>query len=209
MVIKTFNETLPSDPQQYSQVSTQDYQDGSETNCEYLNTVRANYTACCEYPLLVVWQWQMRRCSDPCNNTTGDLEFCCVISCCFNSLGIIRTVVNDDASTQIDIDTQGLIYSLMLSVGNDTQWHLVITNSAERCYSQFSATGEFECDGQIPAHLFSIADCVYIENFLKCAKWNPNVLIECDATYKYVKGCFSDKAPDSEFEANAGFGRDI
>jgi hypothetical protein len=34
--------------------------------CKYLNSVRANFTFCCRYPMLVIWRWQHIICRDAC-----------------------------------------------------------------------------------------------------------------------------------------------
>lgn len=128
----------------------------------------------------------MTECHSDGNENVND---CCELTCCFQKLGVLTTQVNEDESKQVDVDWRGLVYSFLLSVGNDTLWTPVVNETVKRCYEQFSNSGEFDCKGQIPKHLFHIIDCSYLENYLKCAKWNPHDLKECEYTYQYVKKC--------------------
>lgn len=86
-----------------------------------------------------------------------------------------------------------IVGSFMMSLGNDTLWTAVINDTVQQCFSQFSNSFEYDCNNQIPKNLFDIIDCCYHEHFLKCAKWNPNNLAECEYTYKYVQHCFVPK----------------
>lgn len=36
------------------------------TDCKYLNTIRANYTICCQYPAIVIWTWIYQACLVEC-----------------------------------------------------------------------------------------------------------------------------------------------
>lgn len=164
-----------------------------QTTCKYLNTIRANYTVCCEYPLLVIWRWQYDLCKDKCEKDGESDITCCTLACGLNTLGVLHTATNNEGKNQIDVYWHGLVYSFLLSVGNDTQWTPVINETVQRCYNQFSETNEFDCSGRIPNHIFSIIECCYVEHFLKCAKWNPHGLKECEFTYKYVQKCSTEK----------------
>lgn len=177
-------------------VSSQEDQETEEERqkaCEHWNSVRANYTICCEYPILVIWTWQYRLCEAQCEKDGEKGKNCCILPCCLNTLGVMNTMVNEDGKKQIEVDWKGLVYSFLLSVGNDTQWTPIITETVQRCYSQFSETNEFLCGDRIPSHLFLIIDCSYLEHYLKCAKWNPHDLKECEYTYKYVQKCSAEK----------------
>lgn len=84
----------------------------------------------------------------------------------------------------------------MMSVDEDENWVPVVTLSIDRCYDQFSATGEFDCGTEIPRHLYLIINCAYTENYLKFAKWNPFGIKECTYTMQYVKMCFDEEVPN-------------
>ena len=172
-----------------SSQADQETDNEKQENCKYLNSVRANFTSCCEYPLVALWRWQWELTANYCASIGKANDNCCHLISDFKFLGILKTVTNDDGSTHSDVSAEGLIYSFLLSVGNDTQWSPVINNTVARCYSQFSDTNEFYCKGAIPSFLMEVIDCCYIENYLKCPKWNPSSLPECDYTYKYVQQC--------------------
>lgn len=54
----------------------------------------------------------------------------------------------DDRSGLLEIDYTGLVYSFLLSVGNDSMWLPVVELSTKNCYDQFTGTnGEIVCDG--------------------------------------------------------------
>lgn len=161
-------------------------------NCEYLNEIRANFTACCDYPVLVIWRWQYNFCVQECEEAGRPYERCCTLPCSFRLLGVMTVIRNDDGSVaQVDVNPGGLVHSFLLSVGNDSQWIPVLSASTTRCYSQFSETSNgYECD-VIPKNLFSVIDCSYNENYLKCPPWNPANLKECEFTYKFVQKCLA------------------
>lgn len=145
---------------------------------------------CCEYPSLVVWRWQANICIAECEKSGRGKDRCCVTPCCFGIAGILNVIKNEDGSVaQVDVDPRGLIYSYLLSVGNDTLWLPVVTNSVNRCYEQFSEQNNaYDCD-VIPLNLFIVINCAYGENYLKCPRWNPYNIRECEFTYKYVEKC--------------------
>lgn len=164
-------------------------------SCLYLNGVRANFTACCEYPAIVVWEWQMSLCVDECTEKLAnvdeaeleDAERCCILVCNLNAIKILSS--KTEASP---LEASGFIHSFMLSVGNETIWEPVITNAINRCFSQNEGSDQgFDC-GIIPVAIYSIADCAYLEHFLKCPKWNPSGLSQCVYTHQYAKECISN-----------------
>jgi hypothetical protein len=157
--------------------------------CVYLNGVRANFTACCEYPAIVIWDWQYKACYKDCN-IEGDQDEdetgrCCVLICALNMLQILTS------RTEISpIDPKGFVYSFMMSVGNETIWEPVITNAISRCFTQNEGNDQgFDC-GIVSHNIYYIADCAYLEHFLKCPKWNPYGLNECAYTHEFAMKCY-------------------
>lgn len=153
--------------------------------CKFLNKVRANFTICCEYPTLVMWATDLNICEEQCASEGEPNDNCCILACCFIKIGALR----QSEGGPIEVDPNGLIYSFLLSVGNDTQWLPVITESTQRCYDDIPNTYENDCSNRMPKQLYSIIDCCYKENFLKCAKWNPFDIKECEYTTEYVSIC--------------------
>lgn len=115
---------------------------------------------------------------------------CCLVPCCDKLNGVLKEVLNDDSSVaRLDIDPNGLIYSFLLSVGNDTKWQPVVTATVNDCNAQYSVNQNgFDCD-VIPSNLYSIIDCSYNEQFLKCPNYNPHNLKECEYTQQYIQQC--------------------
>lgn len=151
----------------------------------YLNDVRANLTACCEFPALVIWQWQYDSCTETCATEDSlSHDRCCIMVCCLNMLTILGSTTE-----KTDVRKEGLVYSFLLSVGNDTSWLPVVENSVSRCHSQFSeANNDYDC-GVVPLNLYLMVDCAYLQNYLKCPKWNPYGYEECAFTNEYVQKC--------------------
>jgi hypothetical protein len=155
-----------------------------------LNKVRANFTACCHYPAIVIWEWQFNACVKDCNAKGVEEEEdeagrCCVLICGLNAVKILtsRTEISS-------LKAEGFIYSFMLSIGNESIWEPVITNAINRCFSEFASINDgYDC-GLIPFNIYDVADCAYLENYLKCPSWNPSGLPECKYTYQYAKDCF-------------------
>jgi hypothetical protein len=57
-------------------------------------------------------------------------------------------VPKEDNPELFRTDYRGLIYSFLLSVGNDTIWQSVIENAAKTCFEQFDGSNEgYECNG--------------------------------------------------------------
>jgi hypothetical protein len=160
--------------------------------CLYLDGARANFTTCCHYPAIVVWDWQFKACYKDCNlegivEVTDRADRCCVVICALKMLQILTS------RTEIaPINPKGLIYSFMMSVGNETIWEPVITNAINRCFRQNEGYDQdFDCE-IIPRSIYSIVDCAYLENFLKCPKWNPYGLSECAYTHEFAKKCMGE-----------------
>jgi hypothetical protein len=150
----------------------------------YLNDVRANLTACCEYPALVLWQWQYDYCTDTCMQDSLSRDRCCILVCCLNLLTILGSTTE-----KTEVKQEGLVYSFLLSVGNDTAWRPVVENSVSRCHTQLSEKeNAYDCE-VIPKNLYLMVDCAYLENYLKCSKWNPYSYEECPYTHEYVTKC--------------------
>jgi hypothetical protein len=151
----------------------------------YLNSVRPNLTACCEYPGIVIWDWQYQYCQDYCDaHDTGD-DRCCTLVCAMNTLGVLSSITEPS-----DVNCAGLVGSFLMSVGNDSQWLPVINASVTRCFSQMSGSNTgYDCT-VVPNSLYAIADCSYKENYLKCPNWNPNKYEACTYSHDYIEKCF-------------------
>lgn len=157
--------------------------------CKNLNSVRANFTACCRYPLIVIERNYITECNETCMFEEEDDE-CCIYTCALEKNGMIYNVTNEDGSTSVDISSKAVVRSFMLSIGNEVQWVPVVTKSVQRCYDQFISASGFKCDGRIPMSLLDIIACSQIENFVKCPPWNPSNLKECEYTLQYLSECF-------------------
>lgn len=158
----------------------------TEENCEYLNSVRNNVTACCRYPRLVIWTWDFKKCFKNCVKEVTSEQVCCVQTCCYKKLGAL----SDDWNSLAAVNITGLIYSFMLSVGNDSQWEPLITQSVVECNQErFSRkVSQLRC-GVLPERLYDVINCVYMQCFVKCPTWNPHGLKNCHRTYQYVNNC--------------------
>lgn len=151
-------------------------------NCQFLNSMRENVTACCRYPRLVIWTWHFKQCFKECVKASD--QVCCIEACCNRKLGI----VSDDWNSSTDINITGLIYSFMLSVGNDSQWVPLITGSVTECNHFFTKSSKLHC-GILPERMYNVITCVYKGCFVKCPTWNPHELENCHRTYHYVNKC--------------------
>ena len=181
-------------------LSQNELSDEEKQNCKYLNSIRANFSSCCQYPAMVVYRNHYNECSVPCKSR-GDDEDCCTFSCLLLKIGVTYKVINDDGSTHIDLNLSAIIASFLLSVGNDSRWTDIVDSSVTRCYNQFTDNSEYDCNDRVPMYLYEITDCAYIENFLKCPSWNPKGLKECDYAYQYIDKCYS-YSTDPEFYYN-------
>lgn len=161
------------------------------TECQYLNSIRANYTICCQYPVLVVWNWLFRACYAECRHLgMGWIMSCCVNICCYKSGGMLDVINFENGTVEkVNIVPKGIANGLMLSIGNDSRWTSVIEISVERCYEQFfDPTPSRFC--AIPDSIFEVIDCTYTQNFMKCPIWNPHGIAECEYTMRYVTECY-------------------
>lgn len=165
--------------------------------CKNLNSVRANFTACCRYPLIVIERNYITECNDTCVFEEEDYD-CCISTCALEKNGMIYNVTNEDGSTSVDISSEAMVRSFMLSIGNEERWINVLNQSVQRCYDQFMSLSDFDCDGRVPLSLFDITDCCYIENYLKCPPWNPSGLKECEYTLQYLSECFDYTLPQND-----------
>lgn len=113
---------------------------------------------------------------------------------------MIKNVEYDDGTKFVDADWEGLVTSFVMSVGNNSKWANVVQDSVGRCYSQFSESDEYDCNGQIPLLLYRIIDCSYVENYLRCPTWNPYDIMECNYTSQYVDQCYSQANFENNYE---------
>lgn len=179
-------------------------QDEDSTNdqllehCRYLNSVRANFTACCKYTALVAWDWTWDYCAEgDCKivmDSGGDTMACCMLTCILVVSEIIE-ITSDPVGAKL-LPT-GLVLSFMMSVGNDSSWSPIVNQSISRCFSQFEGGGYSEdtpldCP-TVPSNFFPVIDCTYLQNYLKCPVWNPHGLEACQYSHQYVDQCFETK----------------
>lgn len=94
-------ESLPDFPTEASQpgISTLSQSGGSTLNpddlmsrCIQLNNIRANFTACCQYPTLVIWRGQLNQCLSQCQQIFSDFGACCMPLCTFRAIQLIPPV---------------------------------------------------------------------------------------------------------------------
>lgn len=107
-----------------------------EIRCKHLNEIRANYTICCKYPGLVANYADLEICQENCT-ASYDPRYdpygflCCANQCVLEALSALECP--EDESEKCSVNSEGLVMSFMLSVGNDTVWEPVIRASVERC----------------------------------------------------------------------------
>lgn len=158
-----------------------------------MNSVRANYTACCLYPAFVIPIDALIECIHKCLDEAlqGHMSPCCVNTCCYvDKIGVFSVTEDENGNiTNAEMHLDPLISSFLLSVGNDSAWIPVITNSVNRCYNDLWSTNEgYSCDF-IPNSFYEIVGCAYLENYLKCPVWNPSNILECQYTHRHVEYC--------------------
>ena len=69
-----------------------------------------------------------------------------MLPCCFKYLKVL--VDSEDGSGVLRMDYKGLIFSYLLSVGNDTRWVPVISTAAKTCFDHFDGANEgYSCEG--------------------------------------------------------------
>lgn len=162
--------------------------------CKELNQQRANFTACCLFPTLVFWRWQINQCKAQCKDAPEDEFHCCCVLCDKKLIGLVAD--DDEASDRyLHNPVDGIIYSFMLSIGNDSAWKPVVETAAKHCNDVVEKKAEYtNCN--IPKHLYRIIDCVYSENYFNCPEnvWNPDGLnLECQHAKDYIDQCFRIK----------------
>ena len=162
-----------------------------EKRCTFLDTFRAGYIDCCWISSVVIQQWDFDACIDKCN----EIEFltdirCCVNECSYTKLGIISVTRDETGNvTSVAVNPQGIVNSLMLSAGNDSQWEPVFSDSVTRCNLQFGGTEVgYDCDA-IPLSLYEVISCSYVQNYMKCPNWNSDGNRDCQYTFEYVLKC--------------------
>lgn len=158
--------------------------------CIHLNSVRANFTACCEYPNFGITIDVM----DKCTNETKDLQDSnCTLSCIFISAGILKKVTEDDGIDKFDIDSKFLSDGILLTIDKNPDWIDTVTKSSKVCYDQiFEKLGKADyAECFVPEQLYMMLSCVTLENVKNCPVWNPYSLEGCDYTRQYVEKCFS------------------
>ena len=165
--------------------------------CKYLKAMRPSLSICCEYPKVVMWNWQWDECEASCKakghiNEKGEGEHCCMMTCTFNVMGLFSMGRNDFGQVVPgDVHWQGFVFAFMLSIDNDTRWETVINENVKQCDQQFGDTyDDFYCD-YIPLSLWKVSECSYKQNYLKCPYWNPRNLPECRYAYEFVSECVS------------------
>lgn len=152
-------------------------------SCKHSKTVRTN-TACCHKPVLAIWGHAHKQCRDKCSvGRPGpwDNPFtCCIFQCCLLASGQLVVVENDDGTSQVVVDWQAIVSSLLLSVGNDTQWTPIVNETVQRCFEQHGNTGEYNCEGLIPITLVEMVNCSYsvLNNVINVCHKSTAVAIE-------------------------------
>lgn len=145
------------------------------------------------YVFLVIWVWQLKDCYQHCTDIGQDGSVCCVQVCGLQTVGaLIANTDADGSPAPGNISAAGITYSFMLSVGNDTQWTPLITETSNRCVSQFAGDGGRVTCEVIPEAFYHVINCGYIQNYLKCPTWNPAGINECQYTYQFVKLCMAE-----------------
>ena len=135
--------------------------------CAAMDAHRRNFSDCCEYPQLVVWQWQYNMCIKNVQAKGQQPSRCTVMPCCYTYMGAI-----DKNIIKSGIKVAGLKYSFLLSVGNETKWVPPINKSVEICNKYLrkptpnkkdAATYKafWDCFETIPLYLYDIIGCSY------------------------------------------------
>ncbi|CAG9811935.1 unnamed protein product [Chironomus riparius] len=135
--------------------------------CAAMDANRRNFSDCCEYPQLVVWQWQYNMCIKNVQAKGQEPNRCNVMPCCYQYMGTIDSTV-----TKSGIKVAGLKYSFLLSVNNNTAWVKPINESVEICNKHLRKTvpskrnanaykSFWDCYETIPLYLYDIIGCSY------------------------------------------------
>lgn len=133
--------------------------------CDKLNKERKGFTACCEYPMMVVYETWRAKCADSCSKVSSSSENCCVLNCCLKRLKILYENPRDG------INPEAMSRSFLLSVYNDTKWVYPIMSSVALCHAKYAVTKKelenddnMDCSGLVPKHFYDVVDCAYNRN---------------------------------------------
>lgn len=136
----------------------------------------------------MILDFQFNECLHLCKDYKDDENNCCLRICSLKQIEVL--LFSTDPNMKPQVNYEGLTYSFLLSIDNDTRWEPVIRASTSRCYyDQFGTTDGYQCD-VIPNSLYNVIECSYKENFLKCPNYNPNEISECKETYEFLELCY-------------------
>ncbi|KAG5669301.1 hypothetical protein PVAND_017189 [Polypedilum vanderplanki] len=173
--------------------------DDKQKCCELLNKKRAKFADCCDYPQLVIWQWQYNLCVKQTSVGGKPPTRCNLLHCCFQYLGVLTSNVPKDGMNEA-----GFEYSFLLSVDNNTRWVGPIKESVTQCMrlayvppptnldkQSNDYKNYWDCYEQIPNCLYTIVDCSYDYNYYYCPE---GVFKEdvpgCVLSKQFVHDCF-------------------
>ncbi|KAG5666464.1 hypothetical protein PVAND_014491 [Polypedilum vanderplanki] len=193
VVVET-TETLTEDSQNDSAVTSNSCNaaENKQKCCKDLNQQRANFTACCEYPMLVVLTSQRNECVKKCSETSIPPTNCCILNCCLQKIKVMN-----QSMSRSEINAEYFAYSFLNSVNNEKKWFYPIMSSVSSCYNEIAVDKSrlmndenlWACDGKVPKYFYDLVDCSYERNFLNCPVWNPSNLPECELSRRYVIEC--------------------
>lgn len=124
----------------------------------------------------------MKKCQDYCKTLNLINDRCCIQPCIYQSLNILN-------NQSLSINAEGLATTFMLSVGNDSDWKGVVTESCDDCVQQASPILNVTDCNVIPLQFYSVVNCAYNEIYKQCPSWNPSSVQECEYTKEYVQSC--------------------
>jgi hypothetical protein len=97
-----------------------------------------------------------------------------------------------DPNFKPEVNIDAVIISFNESVNGDKEWEPIIKNSFDRCYHDRIGTVDgFHCD-VIPKSFYSVLECAYKEQYLKCPNYNPKKLDNCKETLEYADICYEN-----------------
>lgn len=180
---------------------------GNELNetelCPYLDSIRTNFSVCCERPSLTMQNSDWDQCNAACeakaltnNNDTDDN--CCMVVCSLLKTGIVSLKITDESKdASVTLHQEAIVFAFMFS-NNDTWWEPVIKESVDQCHRQFNDTEiNLVCGGVIPLNFWDIIDCSRRQNFLNCPIWNTDNVTECEHTREFAQKCTSERSFES------------
>lgn len=174
----------------WSQQSTTLNPTALKDRCNYLNSVRSNFTSCCKYPTIVLWRWMLNGCKEECQRRNQADDDCCPLVCNYRRINVIPQA-NETFRNATWNPVAGLSYAFMLSIGNDTRWTQTVSDALNSCFNDTVKQALYDACG-IPLHLYDIINCAYNELFLRCPVWNPNNIPECNYTREFISLCFNN-----------------